>query len=260
MKLRNAFLLLASAALLATGCGSDAGDAGEGGGASKDKSAEAKEKSGDEKEMTRAEKDAASDRENKEEQVKSARAAFKKSGDDVGACRNLAMSYIALASPASSADPKDPPKLPKDREENLDKAVKTLETCSELNGAGRDVQQMLASTYMATNEYDKATPLLEQLARSAEGQERANSYYAWGLAASNAEQYDDAIAAWEQFIELSPDKDPRIAQVRQSITALRAAQRKPAAAAQGAGGEGENADAAGEGGEAEAGESEGDEG
>lgn len=222
MKLRHAFLSLASAALLASGCGSDSDGGGDG--------ADPKPKPKGEKKLTRAEKDAATDRENKEAQVESAEKAFKKRDDDVGACRNLAMSYIALASPASASDPKDPPKLPEDREKNLDKAVETLEGCAELEGAGRDVQQMLASTYMATNDYEKATPLLERLAFSAKGEERANSFYAWGLAASNAEQYDDAIAAWEQFIRLAPEDDPRIAQVRQSIKALRAADRKPAAA------------------------------
>lgn len=222
VKLRHAFLFLASAALLATGCGSDSEDGGN----------DSKEKQEPKKEMSRAEKDAATDRENKQKQVKSAEEAFEENDEDVGACRNLAMSYIALASPASAADPKDPPKLPEDREKNLDKAVETLEGCTKLKGADRDVDQMLASTYMATNDYDKATPLLERLARSAKGPERANAFYAWGLAASNAEQYDDAIAAWQQFIDLAPKNDPRIAQVRQSITALRAAKRNPPAAAQ----------------------------
>lgn len=239
MKLPHIFLFLASAALLATGCGSDSDDGGGKDGGGKDRGSKQEQEDKPAPKQSRAEKDAKSDRENKQEQVKSAEEAFEENDEDVGACRNLAMSYIALASPASAADPKDPPKLPKDREENLDKAVETLEGCADLKGADRDVQQMLASTYMATNKYDKATPLLEGLARSAKGPERANAFYAWGLAASNAEQYDDAIAAWQRFVDLAPKNDPRIAQVRQSIIALRAAKRTPAGGAATTGGDDE---------------------
>lgn len=224
MKLRNAALFLASIALIATGCGSDS--------ESKDSEKEAKPK-------TKVEKAAAKDRDNKEDAVARAEKDFDKNKDDVGACRNLAMSYIALASPASATDPKTPVELPKDREENLDKAVKTLEGCSKTDAKDRDVKQMLASTYMATNKYDKAAPLLEQLARSARGQERPNAFYAWGLAASNAQDYDSAIEAWQTFIELSPPKDPRIAQVQQSIKALRAAKTQPAPKAEPAATQGE---------------------
>jgi tetratricopeptide (TPR) repeat protein len=205
VKLRHAFLFLAAAAMLAAGCGSDAAATKE------------------EKPLTKAEKAAATDRDNKESSVKTAEKAFKENDKDVGACRNLAMSYIALASPASSTDPKQPPKLPEDRDKSLEKAVGTLEGCVKIDGKDRDVKQMLASTYMATNQYDKATPLLAQLARSAEGRERANAFYAWGLAASNAKNYDQAIAAWRQFVKLSPSDDPRIRQVNQSIQALQAA-------------------------------------
>ncbi len=215
MKFRYAVLFLASIALIATGCGS--GDS---------KDSEKKEA----KPQTKTEKAAAKDRDNKEAAVERAEKDFEKNKDDVGACRNLAMSYIALASPASATDPKTPVELPEDRDESLDKAVKTLEGCSKEDPKDRDVKQMLASTYMATNKYDKASPLLEQLARSARGQERPNAFYAWGLAASNAQDYDSAIEAWETFIELSPPKDPRIAQVRQSIKALRAAKAQPAPA------------------------------
>lgn len=213
MKLRYAVLFFASIALIATGCGSDSEDS---------KKQEAK------KPETKAEKAAAKDRDNKEDAVARAEKDYDKNKDDVGACRNLAMSYIALASPASATDPKTPVELPEDRDKNLDKAVKTLEDCSKEDPKDRDVKQMLASTYMATNKYDKASPLLEQLARSSKGQERPNAFYAWGLAASNAQDYDAAIEAWETFIELSPKKDPRIAQVQQSIKALRAAKAQPA--------------------------------
>lgn len=215
VKFRYAVLFLASTALIATGCGSDSD--------SKDSEKEAKPK-------TKVEKAAAKDRDNKEAAVARAEKDFEKNKDDVGACRNLAMSYIALASPASATDPKTPVKLPEDRDESLDKAVTTLEGCAKDAPKDRDVKQMLASTYMATNKYDKASTLLEQLARTARGQERPNAFYAWGLAASNAQDYDSAIEAWETFIELSPPKDPRIAQVRQSIKALRAAKAQPAPA------------------------------
>lgn len=213
MKFRYAVLFLASTALIATGCGSDSPDS-------------VKEKEA--KPQTKAEKATAKDRDNKEAAVARAEKDFKKDKDDVGACRNLAMSYIALASPASATDPKTPVKLPEDREANLNKAVKTLERCSKVDPENRDVKQMLASTYMATNKYDKASQLLEQLASSAEGQERPNAFYAWGLAASNAQDYDSAIEAWETFVELSPEDDPRVAQVQQSIKALRAAKKQSA--------------------------------
>ena len=213
MKFRHALMLLVAGMLIVAGCGSDSDDT----------------KSDDSKKMTKAEKAAAEDQENKTERVKEAEDAFDENSKDVGACRNLAMAWIAKASPASSTDPKEPPKLPEDRDKSLKKAVSTLEDCRKIDGKDRDVQQMLASTYMATNDYDQATPLLEQLAKSAKGTERPNAYYAWGLAASNANEYGDAITAWQMFIRLAPDKDPRIAQVRQSINALKAAQKQPKA-------------------------------
>lgn len=212
MKLRYAALFLASVALIATGCGSDA------------KESDKKEA----KPQSKAQKAAAKDRDNKEDQVARAKEEFEKDEDNVGACRNLAMSYIAIASPASPSDPKTPVELPKDRDESLDKAVTTLEGCAKTDPKDRDVKQMLASTYMATSKYDKASPLLEQLASSAKGPERPNAYYAWGLAASNAQDFDAAIEAWETFVELSPANDPRVAQVKQSIKALRAAKAEPA--------------------------------
>lgn len=218
MKLRTLFVFLACLALLAAGCG---GSDGSGGG-----DAAPKEKK-EEKPASKQEKAAAEDRENKEKAVKEARAAYKDADEDVGACRNLAMSYIALASPASTGDPKNPPKVPEDREESMEKAIDTLEKCRDLDPKDRDVQQMLASSYMGTSDYEKASTLLEQLAKSSKGQERANAYYAWGLAASNAQQIDKAIGAWQRFLELAPPKDPRIAQIRQSIKALQAAKNQP---------------------------------
>lgn len=214
VKLRHMFLFLASAALLAAGCGSDSDDA----------------KSDDSEPKTKADKALAADQEAKDEQVEKAKNAFEEADDDVGACRNLAMAWIAKASPASSTDPKDPPKLPEDREDSLEEAVGTLEGCVEIDEKDRDVQQMLASTYMATNQYDKAVPLLQKLAGSAKGPERANAFYAWGLAASNAQDYPAAIRAWSSFVKAAPKDDPRIKQVNQSIKALRAANKQQAAA------------------------------
>src|SRR5690606_27260822 len=118
--------------------------------------------------------------------------------------------------------------LPEDRDESLKEAVKILEGCVDIDDKDRDVKVMLSSSYMAVSEYEKAAKLLEELASSAKAVEKPNAYYAWGLAASQAKQYDDAIEAWTKFVELSPKKDPRIAQVRQSIKALRAAKNQPA--------------------------------
>ncbi|MCB0878384.1 MAG: hypothetical protein KDC46_05320 [Thermoleophilia bacterium] len=216
MKLRHVFLFLAAAMLVAAGCGSDSKD---------DKSSD--------KKMSKADKAMAKDQENKDKNVKAAQKTFDKAKDDVDACRNLAMAWIAKASPASSSDPKEPAKLPEDRDKSLGKAVDTLEGCVKIDAKNRDVKQMLASTYMATNDYDKATPLLESLAKTAKAPEKPNAYYAWGLAASNAQDYDAAISAWTKFVAIAPKKDPRIDQVKQSIKALRAAKKAPSTAASG---------------------------
>ncbi len=216
MKLRYAALFLASASLIATGCGSDSKDSDT----KKDSKPKSKAQAAMDKDMS-----------NKKQAVERAEKEYEKSKDDVGACRNLAMSYIAIASPASAPDPKTPVELPKDRDESLDQAVKTLEGCAKTDAKDRDVKQMLASTYMATSKYDKAAPRLKQLATTAKGDQRPNAYYAWGLAASNAQDFDAAIQAWQTFIDLSPAKDPRVAQVQQSIKALRAAKAQPKAAA-----------------------------
>ncbi|MCW2922836.1 MAG: hypothetical protein JWM98_240 [Thermoleophilia bacterium] len=229
MKLRLSILSLIAFGLLAAGCGGSDGDSNK-----KDsKKSDTKTKTTASKaaDKTPAVPTAKEDRENKKSQVSDAKKAFSDKPKDIGACRNLAMAYVALASPASSPDPKKPAPLPKDRDKNLGKSIDTLEKCVDINKGDRDVQQMLASTYMATNKFEKATPLLASLARTAKGAERANAYYAWGLAASNAQQYKDAIAAWTVFINAAPPKDPRVAQVRSSITALRAAAKNPPKAA-----------------------------
>jgi tetratricopeptide (TPR) repeat protein len=218
VKLRYGFVFLVCIALLAAGCGSSNKDS---------KSSSSKK---DTSKMSKQEKAAAVDLAAKEKGVKSAKKAFDKNSKDVGACRNLAMSYVALASPASTTDPKNPPPLPKDRDKNLKKSVSTLETCTKIDPKDRDVKQMLASTYMATNKYDKAAKLLKELATTSRGAEQANAYYAWGLAASNAQQLPDAIAAWQKFVSLSPAKDPRVKQVQQSIKALQDAQKQQSAA------------------------------
>jgi cytochrome c-type biogenesis protein CcmH/NrfG len=69
--------------------------------------------------------------------------------------------------------------------------------------------------------------VLEKLAKSAKGAEAPNAFYAWGLAASNSQNYDDAITAWKKFIVLAPPKDPRVAQAKQSIKALEIAKKAP---------------------------------
>lgn len=224
MKLRFGFLFLSCAALIAAGCGGGDGGNGNGNGDSG--------KSAKKDKPSKAEAAAATDRDNKEEAVDRNVKAFEKDDTDIGACRNLAMSYVALASPASTGDPDNPPTPPKDREKSMKKAKETLEQCRDLAPRDRDVQQMLASTYMGLNEYDKATELLAQLARTSKGDQQANSYYALGLAASNAQQLDQAITAWQRFVALAPPKDPRVPQIRQSIRALQAAKRQPQPAAE----------------------------
>lgn len=215
MKFRPYLLLLLALALAVTAaaCGSDDSDDTE---------------KSDAPKLSEAEQE---DRDNKQKAVDEAEKAFEDKPEDAGACRNVAMAWVSLASPASPTDPKDTVELPDDRDESLDKAIVTLEKCVDIDESDRDIRQMLASTYMATNQYDKATPLLEKLATSARGDARANAYYAWGLAAQNAQQYPDAIKAWTVFVGASPKNDPRVKQVRQSIAALRLAAKNPPAAA-----------------------------
>jgi len=210
--------LLITGALIAAGCGSDS--------SSKDKKKSSTTKSP--KASTTA-KQQVSD---KGKALKAAKSAFNKKNTDVNLCRDLAMKYIAVASPESSSDPKVAPKQPKDREKNLKSSVKTLNECLKIDSKNRDVKQMLASAYMALNKYDEASPLLKEIAQSTKDAGEANAYYAWGLAAGNAQNYDDAIAAWQKFVALSPAKDARVAQVKQSIKALKLAKVQKAKPAQ----------------------------
>lgn len=213
MKLRIGFAIVMAAALVTAGCGS-----------SSDSKDSKKSSSKKDTKQTPAQEQVAA----KSDALAAAKKAFDKKSTDVDLCRDLAMKYIAVASPESTGDPKVAPKQPKDRTKNLKNASKTLEGCTKIDGKNRDVQQMLASTYMALNQYDKAAPMLKALAGSAKGAERPNAYYAWGLAAGNAMDYADAIKAWQTFVDLSPRKDPRVAQVKQSIAALKVAQKQPA--------------------------------
>ena len=210
VKIRHVLLLLVCLMLVVAGCGSD---------------------SDSKKPASKQDKANAADQADKKKAVDKAKSTFDKNKKDVNACRNLALAYIALASPAAPVDPQDQVTLPKDRDESLKKAISTLEKCVDIDSSNRDARQMLASTYMATNKYDKAAPLLEAIAKTAKGSERANAYYAWGLAASNAQDLQSAIAAWNQFVKLADKGDPRIPQVKQSIKALKAAASQPKAAA-----------------------------
>jgi len=216
VKLRTVLPFLLATAVVLAGCGSDDEDGDKKGGS------KAKAKG---KESSAVVKDV----ENKQKALDKAKDEFKKSDNDPAACRNLAMAYIAISSPASAAPGEEPPPVPKDRDKNLAKSVKTLEECVDIKKDDRDLQQMLASTYMATNKYEKATPLLERLATTAKGEQRANAYYAWGLAASNAQQFDDAIKAYRSFLDTAVPKDSRVPQVRDSIKALQAAAKAPKA-------------------------------
>lgn len=188
---------LLALALIAGGCGSD-GDS-------------AKEKSS----ATKA-------KDPKVRQVADAEDAFDKAPRDLNACKNLALSYVALASPTSSGKPNEPVKPPKDREKNMKKAQETYATCRQLAPKDVDVKRSLASTHMALGEYDKASPLLEEVAKQAKNQ--PNDYYAWGLAASNARDTKGTIEAWEAFLRFVPKGDPRIVQVRRSLELLKAEQ------------------------------------
>ncbi|MCW2971917.1 MAG: hypothetical protein JWN72_190 [Thermoleophilia bacterium] len=214
VKLRFGFALLLVGALIAAGCGSDSKDS--------------KDKGSTKTTATTKSTSTATDTEDKDKALASAKKAFAKKSGDIDLCRDLAMKYISVASPTSSTDPKVAPKQPKGREKNLKSAVKTLKTCQQIDTKNVDVKQMISSAYMALNQYDDAAPLLEEIAKGSKGDSAPNAYYAWGLAAGNAQNYDDAIAAWTKFVTLSDPKDTRVAQVQQSIKALKLAKKQAA--------------------------------
>jgi tetratricopeptide (TPR) repeat protein len=195
--------VLLALSLVAAGCGSD-GDDGD---------------SGDKKGSTASKES----KDPKVRQVAESEDAFEKEPQDVNACKNLALSYVALASPTSSGKANEPVEPPKDREENMKKAADTYEQCRQLAPKDVDVKRSLASSYMSVGDYEKATPLLEEVAKQAKNQ--PNDYYAWGLAASNARDTKSTIEAWEAFLRFVPKGDPRIVQVRRSLVLLRQEQK-----------------------------------
>ena len=200
--------VIAAAGLMAAGC--DAGSA-------KDK-AKGVVVSG--QELTGTTKDP------KVKQLTMAADAFKKKAGDLNACRNLAQTWIAYASPDAPKKEGDLPKIPKDRDESLKQARKVLEKCAAIKKDDPQVTQTLASVYMALNEQDKAAPLLEGIAK--ERKTDANSYYAWGLAESGAANTKGVITAWKLFLQYADPKDPRIKQTKDSIKALEAEAARPA--------------------------------
>lgn len=165
-------------------------------------------------------------------QVVAASKAFKDAPTDANACRNLAQTWIAYASPDATKKAGDQPKIPKDRDASLKQARKVLEKCDELK-KDPNTTQMLASVYMATSEPKKAAPLLKEIATDRKTD--ANAYYAWGLAESGALNTSGVITAWTKFLAYADAKDPRIKQTKDSIAALKAeAATKKAAAAKAA--------------------------
>jgi hypothetical protein len=145
---------------------------------------------------------------------------FEKNGNDLAACRNLANAYVVVGSPESTGDPKKAPKVPEDREKYLKKSLDVLKQCTAINGKDIDTKQSLALTYVALSDYDSATPLLKEVALTRKTDE--NSYYAWGLAAGNAQKQAETITAWTNFLKYAPKNDPRRKQVRQSLELLKA--------------------------------------
>lgn len=169
----------------------------------------------------------ASKKDPKVKQLTLAAEAFKEKSGDLNACRNLAQTWIAYASPDAPKKEGDLPKIPKDRDESLKQARKVLEKCTTIKKNDPQVTQTLASVYMALNEQDKAAPLLKGIAK--ERKTDANSYYAWGLAESGAANTKGVITAWKLFLQYADPKDPRIKQTKDSIKALEAEAARPAA-------------------------------
>jgi tetratricopeptide (TPR) repeat protein len=152
-------------------------------------------------------------------QVASAEEAYDAKPKDINACRNLGASYVTAGSPMSTGKKGEVPEIPEDRNEWLEKAAKVYEDCLELEGNNLDVKQSLASTYMGLSKYEDAAPLLEEIAK--ERKTDANSYYQWGLAASNARNTKDTITAFELFVKYAPKGDQRVKQIKESIKLLK---------------------------------------
>jgi predicted Zn-dependent protease len=189
-------VVLVAAALVAAGCGS------------KDKKDSSNKKSGSSSSLSGV----------KGKQVKEAEKGFDKQPKDVNACRSLAQSWIAYASPDAPKKAGDPIKVPKDRDKSLGKAADVLEKCMEIDPKDESTKQMLASTYMGLSKYDKAAPILHDIAKAHKND--ANAWYAWGLAESSAGNPDKTIEAWQLFLKYAPKTDTRIAPTKQQIKAL----------------------------------------
>jgi hypothetical protein len=152
--------------------------------------------------------------------VKAAIAAFQKTPTDINACRNLAQSWIAYASPDAPTKPNQVVKAPSDRNKSLQNAADALVKCQSIDGKDIVVKEMLASVYMGLSQYTKAAPILQEIALK--DKTNANDYYAWGLAESSALDLKATINAWTLFLKYAPKSDPRIKSTQQQIKALKA--------------------------------------
>ncbi|MBC7644174.1 MAG: hypothetical protein H7123_03540 [Thermoleophilia bacterium] len=153
-------------------------------------------------------------------QVKKAMTEFDKNPKNADACRSLAQSWIAYASPDAPKKAGDTVKVPKDRNASLKKSSETLVKCQALAPKDENVQQMLASTYMAQGNFKAAAPILKTIATARKND--ANSWYAYGLAESSAGNTTATVSAWTKFLAFAEAKDPRIKQTKDSIAALKA--------------------------------------
>lgn len=156
----------------------------------------------------------------KGDSVKRAQKDFDKNPKDINACVNLGQSWIAYASPDAPKKAGDPVKPPKDRMKSLGKAATTLETCTKLDAKSEAAQQMLASTYMGMSKYEKAAPILHDIAIAHKTD--ANAWYAWGLAESSALNSAKTVEAWKQFIRYAYKADTRVKPTKEQIKALEA--------------------------------------
>lgn len=154
----------------------------------------------------------------KGDSVRRASKDFDKNAKDINACRNLAQAWIAYASPDAPTKAGEPVKPPSDRNKSLGKAATTLETCVKLDAKDESSRQMLASTYMGLSKYDKAAPLLREIAVAHKTD--ANSWYAWGLAESSALNPAKTVEAWKLFVKYADKGDTRVKPTQQQIAAL----------------------------------------